>query len=463
MSAHRDEIAGHRLAAGGRPGEVGTFWEAVAPDGRRVSALRFDAALVSAGWARQRLVSVVTSDQRLVAGGLSGLMPVLDLVAAGDEVWLLAGHPAAPTLADLMETSGEAGLDPAGAVAVLTESAATLLAVHAAGLAHGSVRPDTVVIAEDGSTLLSERGLADALRGRSPSPAQDVTAWAALARGLAAAQSPPDAALLDRAAATAAAQGLAAGRDVLLGGHASREGLAGAVLRWRHAQTEGVMDGGPYGTAERDEGEIVTLLRVPTSGGTDTPATHDPAPSTADTHAKGEVRFGPGVPARNAAEEIWQSGQQTVHAAERRRAQRAAAGRRRRTLALSTSVFALVVAAAVLAWLQFTGGPALVVEGVNVKAPKKTQGCDTTVTINATIVTNGSAGEVRYEWRRSDRDEPIEQLESVRSGTSSYPVSLKWTVKGEGSFKGTATLRVISPLPGGERVEDKATFTYRCR
>ncbi|PZG17672.1 hypothetical protein C1I98_38600, partial [Spongiactinospora gelatinilytica] len=452
------------------------FWEAVAPDGRRVSALRFDAGLVAAGWARQRLVSAVTSDQRLVAGGLSGLMPVLDLVAAGEEVWLLAGHPAGPTLTDLIEPATETGLDTASAAAVLVESAATLLAVHAAGLAHGSVRPGAVVIAEDGATLLAERGLADALRGRSPSPAQDVTAWAALARGLAAvwaAHSAPGAALLDRAAATATAQGLAAGREVLLsglehlpGGHAGRERLAEVVRGWRYARDEGVMGTGPYGSAERDEGEIVTLLRVPTPLTADalpTPETHDPAQPTADTHAKGEVRFGPGVPPRNAAEKIWQSGQQTVHGADRRGAQRAAAGRRRRRLALSTSVFALVVVAAVLAWLQFTGGPALVVEGVNVKAPKKTQGCDTTVTINATIVTNGSAGEVRYEWRRSDRDEPIEQLESVRSGTSSYPVSLKWTVKGEGSFKGTATLRVISPLPEGGRVEDKATFTYRCR
>ncbi|MDF5757246.1 hypothetical protein [Spongiactinospora sp. TRM90649] len=491
MSTHRGEIAGYRPAGRGRPGDVGTWREAVAPDGRQVSVLRFDTGLVAAGWARQRLVTVVTSDQRLVAGGLGGLMPLLDLVAADDEVWLIAGHPAVPTLTDLLETTGGqgAGPDAAGAAAVLVESAQTLLAVHAAGLAHGALQPGTLVIGEDGATLLAERGLADALRGRSPAPDRDVTAWASLARGLAAAwagRATPGAALLEQAAATATTLGLAAARDALLngrenlpGGYVGRDRLVEAVRRWRRDQVPAAVTGPPYAGADdvgRDEGEIVTLLHVPTpiptpiptpapapTTGPATAGTADSAAQRADTAGRGDVRFGPGVPARNTAEQIWQSGQQTVHADDRRSPQRVAANKRRRKAALSAAVTALVIVAAVLAWLQLSGGPALAVEGVDVKAPKKTQGCDTTVTINGVITTNGADGLVRYQWRRSDQDKPIEQTETVRSGTSSYPVSLKWTVKGEGSFKGTATLRVLSPVTTGKRGEDKATFTYRCR
>ena len=41
-------------------------------------------------------------------------------------------------------------------------------------------------------------------------------------------------------------------------------------------------------------------------------------------------------------------------------------------------------------------------------------------------------------------------------------MSLEWTVKGEGNFKGTATLTLLSPAPEGEKLQDRATFTYKC-
>ncbi|MCG5212707.1 protein kinase family protein [Streptosporangium soli] len=478
MNAHRGRIAGFRLAGRGSLGEVGTWSDALAPDGSRAGALLFDEFLVAVPGATQRLAATVAADRRLTQGGQTGLLPIVDLVAASGEVWLLTGHPASPAVADLLTGTGGPAPDAGSAATVLVESAQTLLAVHAAGLAHGSLQPGNVVIGDDGATLLAERGLNDALRGRTPAPEQDVAAWASLARALApgwAGASPAAAELIERAATTSTTYGLAAARDLLVAGRehfpdgfAGRDRLVAATRWWRHDQ--GATDVGPTAYGDRDEGEIVTLLHVPS------PVVAPPVPAAVPSEASApmpvsawetdepEVRFGPGLPTESTAEQIWRAGRQenTVHQQERRSAERAASRKRRRT-ALSAAVFALVIAGAVLAWLLLGGsGPTLAVSGVDVKAPKKTQGCDSAIVITGVITTNGADGQVRYEWRRSDRKQAIQQTEAVRAGTTSYEVNLRWTVKGEGSFKGTATLRVLSP-PGEKRIQDKATFTYRCR
>ncbi|WP_433540123.1 hypothetical protein ACQP10_29885 [Streptosporangium sandarakinum] len=195
----------------------------------------------------------MTADLGLARGGRSGLLPVADLVAAGDDVWLLTAEPAAPTLADLLsEPPAAHGPGPGGAAAVLVETAQTLLTLHAAGLAHGALHPGTVVIAADGSALLAERGLAGALHDRPAAPEHDVAAWASLATELAArwaAPYPEAAGLLERAAATASARGLAQARDVLLAGRdllpdgfAGRDRLAEAA---RRRQAEATLPRGP--------------------------------------------------------------------------------------------------------------------------------------------------------------------------------------------------------------------------
>ncbi|OPG03636.1 hypothetical protein B1L11_39720 [Microbispora sp. GKU 823] len=175
-------VAGHRLTGRTRPSEVGTWADAVSPDGRPSGVLRFDPRAVATAEARERLVAAVGADVRLQGGGPIGLLPVIDLVAARDEVWLITAR-ATPAVADLMAAGR---LDPGGAATVLLETAQTLLAVHSAGSAHGALHAGTVVIGEDGSVLLAERGLLRALRGEHASAEQDVAAWVALAGALAA-------------------------------------------------------------------------------------------------------------------------------------------------------------------------------------------------------------------------------------------------------------------------------------
>ncbi|MEU9885178.1 hypothetical protein [Sphaerisporangium sp. NPDC051011] len=491
------DIAGYRLAPRSRTGEVGTWYDAVAPDGGRAAALRLDPRALSAPGARERVVAAVVEDRRLAQTGLTGLLPVADLVAADGEVWLLTSRPAIPSLVDLV--NGPAGGPDAGSAAtVLVETAQALLAVHAAGLSHGALGPGTIVIGEDGTALLAERGLAAALWGGEASPGQDVAAWASLARGLAAgwaAGSPEAARLFERAAATAAANGLSAARDTLLAGRdllpagfTTRDRLVRTIQQWAAAD---VPTGRPmpYGAPGVDQGEIVTLLYNTGPGGTQPPAGAagpglagaigaagaagavagppldgwaGTAPAgTAPTAASGEMRFGPGVPADTTAAQIWRAGQQqqnTVAAKDRLRGR--PPRRRRRGGALWTGVlFVLILAVGLYLWTQ---RPApLSVLAVDVKAPKA-KGCDVTVDVVGVLTTNGSSGQVSYQWWRSDREDPIEQTDTIPSGSTTYELHFPWKVKGEGTQKYTAKLRVLSPTGPGTPLEDKASFTYKC-
>ncbi|MGP3935427.1 hypothetical protein [Nonomuraea sp. KM88] len=441
-------IAGFRLTQHTWVTELGNWIDAISPDGRRAGALLFDPKIIVLPGVRDRVVQSVMTDQRLVLAGLTGLIPVADVVATGEQVWLLTAQAAGPTVADLL-ASGPIPAD--GAAAVLVETAQTLLALHVSGVTHGSVHPRTVVITAEGAALLSERGLSDAVRGQASPPARDATGWASLARGLAASceQSTPEAAgLFTRAATSATTLGLAAARDTLVtgrsalpGGTVSRDALARAA-RGRSAFAQ------PPAHARapvvpRDEGDVVTLLHVP-------------------GRSPGPVRFGPGVgtePQRpqTTAERIWRDGRGEP-AARPKQAGRASRARRRRTI-LSTAVFAAVMAGAILAWYRLGGTPGLAITSVEVTAPEKTQGCDSSVLVTGTVVTNGAPGEIAFEWRKSLDEEVVKGTLRTRAGETSYALPLRWKLRGKSTVKATATLRVLTPGPvrSGE-----ATFTYKC-
>jgi hypothetical protein len=496
-----ESIAGHWLTGRSRTGEVGVWADTVTPDGSRAGALRLDPLSMSAPGARERVVAAVNADRRLLQSGLTGLMPIADLVAARGDVWLLTGRPATPSLAELM--NGRPGLPPpdAGSAAtVLVETAQTLLAVHAAGLAHGALHAGTVVIGDDGTALLAERGLVTALRGDQASPDRDLAAWASLARGLGAgwaADDPRAAQLFDRAAAAATTHGLSAARDALLSGRdllptgfTTRERLVRTIQWWSASDVQTQEPPRPYdppgsyvgsGLPGPGGGEVLTLLSPPATG--DSPhhgvaiggaavaggiaaagfaggAHAATAGATGATEAarSGEVRFGPGVPADTTAAQIWRQGREQVTVPAKERLRRPPAKRRRSAL-WSGLLLLLILVAAIFLWLQ--RGDPLSVTAVDVKAPKA-KGCDITVNITGKITTNGSAGQIKYQWWRSDKKDPIEQTDTVPSGQTAYEVSLPWTVKGQGSKKLTARLRVLSPIGSGTPLEDKASFTYKC-
>ncbi|GAA3827209.1 hypothetical protein GCM10022226_55140 [Sphaerisporangium flaviroseum] len=496
-----DSIAGYRLTGRSRMGEVGTWIDAVAPDGSPGAALRVDPASMSTPGARERVVAAVIADRRLTQSGLTGLMPIADLVAAGGEVWLLTARPATPSLAELMNgRPGSPPPDAGSAATVLVETAQTLLAVHAAGLSHGAVHAGTVVIGQDGTALLAERGLALALRGQQPSYDRDLTAWASLARGLAAgwaAGDPRAAQLFDRAAAAATTHGLSAARDALLNGRdllpagfTTRERLVQTLQWWsagdvptQEPQQASGSYGHPYPTGASgssgvpDDGEVVTLLYQPGTGESPNPggagvagsaavgyAGTTPAGTAATAGAGGpagnsEMRFGPGVPADTTAAQIWRAGREQVTVPAKERLRRPPPSRRRRGGVLGSAViFALIIVAAIFLWLQ--RGQPISVTAVDVKTPKA-KGCDITVNVIGVITTNGQSGQVTYEWLPSG-ERSVRHTDPVQAGESTHQVSLKWDIGGRGTKKLTARLRVLSPLTPGARLEDKASFTYKC-
>ncbi|MEV3979397.1 hypothetical protein [Nonomuraea sp. NPDC049758] len=463
MDNHRNGIAGFRLTEHTWMTELGNWIDAISPDGRRAGALLFDPRVIGLPGVRERVVNTVMTDQHLVLGGMGGLIPVADVVAAGDQVWLLTAQAVSPTLADLL---AGAPVDPAGAASVLTETAQTLLALHAAGVTHGSVHPGTVVITAEGAALLSERGLSDAIRGQVSPRERDAAGWASLARGLAASftQTAPRAAgLFERAAGTATTLGLEPARAMLSqeraalpGGLISRDALARAA-RGRSAFAQPPSFAAQPPPAPQDEGDIVTLLHVPASG------------------SPPRLQFGPGLGGPGAgagtvrqpettAERIWREGRDgaaTVHQPEKRSQGRVAkvSRRRRRRTILSTALFAVVMAGAIVAWFRLTDAPELAVRSIDVVAPKKTLGCGGAIVLTGTVVTNGGVGEIRYEWRKNLDKEVVKGSLRTSADKTSYSVPLRWTLSGKSTVKATATLKVLSPGPART---DKASFTYKC-
>ncbi|MBB5773874.1 hypothetical protein [Nonomuraea jabiensis] len=437
-------IAGFRLTEHTWMTELGNWIDAISPDGRRAGALLFDPKIIGLPGVRDRVVHAVMTDQRLVLGGLTGLIPVADVVAAGDQVWLLTAQAVSPTLSDLL-AAGPIG--PAGAASVLVETAQTLMELHAAGVTHGSVHPGTVVITAEGAALLSERGLSDAIRGRVAPRERDAAGWASLARGLAASfgSGRPEAELFERAAATAGTLGLAAARDLLAGRATGREELAQAA-RGRSAFAQSRAYAPPPVLPPRDEGDIVTLLHVP-------------------GRSSGPVQFGPGISTQEqrpetTAERIWRAGRDQA-ATEHRpgvRLAKAARARRRRTIT-SAALFAVIMAGALLAWFYAGNTRELAVESIDVVAPKKTQGCNKAVLITGTVVTNGAAGEITYEWHKNLDKEVVKGTLHTKADQTTYEVPLRWTLQGRSNVKATATLRILTPGPVRS---DKASFTYKC-
>ncbi|MER7361169.1 hypothetical protein [Nonomuraea wenchangensis] len=482
-------IAGFRLTEHTWMTELGNWIDAISPDGRRAGALLFDARLIGLPGVRERVVAAVLTDQRLVLGGLTGLIPVADVVAAGDQVWLLTGQAVSPTLADLLTT---APIEPAGAASALVETAQTLIALHAAGVTHGSVHPGTVVVTSEGAALLSERGLSDAIRGLVSPPERDAAGWAALACGLAAsfvAWAPQAAQLFERAAGLAGTLGLAAARGALLaeqaslpGGTIGREGLARAARgRSAFAQPPAHAAAAALPPLPRDEGDIVTLLapgRVwpghPVSGqsgpgqsGSGQSGSGLSGPEQAGR--SGAVQFGPGVSTQEqrpatTAEQIWRSGRPEADTVQRGgggaggRRVRAARSRRWRTIG-STALFAVIMVGAILAWFRLSDAPDLAIGSVDVKVAKKSYGCDATALVTGMVVTNGGSGVITYEWHKNLDDEVVKGTLQTRSDQTSYQLPLRWSLNGKATAKATATLRIVSPEPPRT---DKVSFTYKC-
>ncbi|MEV6196192.1 hypothetical protein AB0M19_27785 [Streptomyces sp. NPDC051920] len=562
-------VAGRTLSGWSRDARHGA-WHALLPaeSGQPVlGALRVDRALLAPQGTRDRLAAAVLAVGRL---RLPGVLRTVDLVVEAGEVWLITARPAAPTLADLL-AGGGTGPDAGSAASVLNETAQTLLALHAAGLAHGALDADTVVLAPDGVALLAEAALGTVLGDTSDGEtdaarrAADVAAWAGLARTLGeawVAPGTPAAAVFARCCAAAGSEGLAAGRAALVAGRAAlpegflrRTELRAAVATVATA-VDGVPDpGGKSGGAESAGAESqgaesqsqesqgaesqspesqgaesqspesqspesqgaepegagpgvgdvipegsrlglvvpdaqltlpgrtrsaprrprsaapddqVTLLgkrnRAPAEplaaapGGPPTAAPVEaPMPPPAgegvdEDQDDGEIllRFGPGVPVED--QDVLRAQWRTAPVPPGRRPRR-----RGRWAWIATTVFLTV--AAVLLWLLLRPSPAPAVTAVEVRAPVGRLHCGQTADLVGVVTTDGRGGPVTYHWLRSDGHDSGELVRTARRGERRVTVHLRWTVRGPGSFRGTARLRIVHQ---GEQSEAEGSFSYTC-
>ncbi|WP_052498981.1 hypothetical protein [Streptomyces vietnamensis] len=482
-------VAGRALSEWSRDGRFGT-WYALGPadaDGPPLGVLRIHRALLTPSGARERLTAAVRSVAKL---RLPGVPATVDLLREAGDVWLIVARPPARTVSDLLAT-GAPGLDEGSAASVLNETAQTLLALHAAGLAHGSLTPDHVVLAPDGTALLVEASLAAALTEDGASTVSprdaDIAAWAALARTLGtawAAPGTPAAELFARCSATAGSEGLAAARTTLTSGRAAlpRDFLRRTALRTaaaaalaelaepasrtepatkspgasgRSEATESVEDAGavedtaaaaPVGVApdERD-----TLLGKRHRSVPATPLT--PVPGGAEDDGEIVLRFGPGVPRseEEALRALWAAPAPAPTPPHRRR--------RRAGLLGATAALAAV---AVVLWLLLrpTTGP--VVTAVRVTAPSQRLTCGGTAEVTGVVTTDGHAGPFRYRWLRSDGQRSEVLTRTARGGEHEVALHLRWTVRGPGLFHGTARLQVLRP--DTPPLEAEAAFTYAC-
>ncbi|HXA58441.1 MAG TPA: serine/threonine-protein kinase [Streptosporangiaceae bacterium] len=162
-----------------------------------------------------------------------------------------------------------------------------------------------------------------------------------------------------------------------------------------------------------------------------------------------ELRFGPGVP----AVEAWHGG----HRAQRRPKRRLV---RRIGSLLSTLVTIGIIGA--VAWiLLHRGQPAgpIALTDLRLDGPAKAQTCNASVMLTGTVLTNGKAGDVTFQWKRSDQKQPeTVQHVHVPAGQSSVSLPFTWQIGGHGHRTYTATLSVLGATP----LQKTTSFPYTC-
>ncbi|RKS78911.1 serine/threonine protein kinase [Actinomadura pelletieri DSM 43383] len=134
--------------------------------------------------------------------------------------------------------------------------------------------------------------------------------------------------------------------------------------------------------------------------------------------------------------------------------------RRRGARVLWAVLLPVALAGALLAWANRPAEQAdPVVTAVDVKVDDPRPRCGGEVTITGTFTTDGTPGEITYQWWRSDEDAPEPpRRHGVERDRTRATVRLLWRLHGEGRRKFTATLTVLGDHPR----QDTASFVYIC-
>jgi serine/threonine-protein kinase len=151
-----DPVGRYRLLETIGAGAVGVVYRAVAePDGQVVAVKVLRRELAASDLYRRRFEHEIR-----VARGLRhrNLVPVLDWGEADGVPYLVARYVPGRSLRELL--AGDGRLPLARALQVAADVAGGLGVLHRKGLVHRDVKPGNVLLAEDGTALLTDFGLA---------------------------------------------------------------------------------------------------------------------------------------------------------------------------------------------------------------------------------------------------------------------------------------------------------------
>jgi hypothetical protein len=126
----------------------------------------------------------------------------------------------------------------------------------------------------------------------------------------------------------------------------------------------------------------------------------------------------------------------------------------------------LLVAAGVGAYLFLTGGTPfgsstpLTVSAVTTSVNPATGHCpNSTYVFSGHVKTNGSGGDITYQWVKPDGTTTDPQVATIKKGDSEAVATLQFTYQGNGSAEGDAVLRVLKPT----NLSSQAVhITYTC-
>jgi hypothetical protein len=289
-----------------RIGACGTWWSAGTASGQPMALLQLEPDLIIQPAARDRIATAVAAVRTI---NPAGVLRTTELLVDARRAWLMVAGIPRTTLADLL--TAHTALPCGAAAGLALDVAAALRELHAAGLSHGALSVDTVVLTTAGAATLTEVGVLAAAHGRPTDIGRDVAAWSVLARQLAATTTGPEAELLLAAATTAAAGDLVTALR--------RVGICAAEL--------------PDFVSRDAVSALVATLAVASRPPRQRSASN---PSTMDSSGTGiRMRFGPGVP----------------ESAILRSAQPQAAPRRRRWRVMAGLAAAALLLAAGVGWL----------------------------------------------------------------------------------------------------------------
>ena len=167
-----------------RVSACGTWWAASSGGGHPLGLLQLEPALIADPVARERLATAMTTVR---AANPRGVLRTTELVIEARKAWLVVAHLPTPTLAEAIATvtAGAAALTPGARAGLAVDIAAALRDLHAAGLSHGALTANTVVLTAGGAASLVEVGVLAAVAGEPTDIGRDTTAWSALVRELA--------------------------------------------------------------------------------------------------------------------------------------------------------------------------------------------------------------------------------------------------------------------------------------